>query len=58
MKKLLFIFVIGAFVAACNNDGTGDNTRSDTTTIQNPDSVSGIDTSSSQDRNTDTARGR
>ena len=57
MKKLLSIFLIGLFIAACDNPSTGDNKPSDSNTIHNPDSVSAIDTSTSQDRNSDTGRG-
>ena len=56
MKKLLSILLVGGLLAACGNPDERDNKPSDSTTIQNPDSVSAIDTSTSHDRNTDSAR--
>ncbi|WP_315816360.1 hypothetical protein [Paraflavitalea speifideaquila] len=31
MKKLLLVLAIGAFVASCNDGGTGTETKTDTT---------------------------
>jgi hypothetical protein len=41
MKKLLLVLAIGAFVASCNDGGTGEGTKDTTTTpaAPAPDSV-------------------
>ena len=58
MKKLLLVLAIGAFVASCNDGGTGTEPGKDTTTAPSPapDSSSVIpDTSAKADTTTTAA---